>query len=650
MVMALAGVRLARGTSCTVTPANPVSGQTATITYDPAGGPLAGDGTIEIHRGINNWSPVAAPDQPMTQSNGVYVFSYTVPPEGYQINVCFNNGSGTWDNNNLANWNFALTRGPAPTSLPSPPALPSNASTADVMMEGFYWNCPSGWYSTMSAAAAQLRNMMGGQGIDRIWFPPPSKAASGGDSMGYDPYDYYDLGSYNQEGTTDTHFGSQTDLKNAIAAFHTQGIVCLADLVLNHRTGGASETNPNVGSATYTDFSKVSSHQCTWHYNQFHPSTFENSDETDFGGFPDLCHVTGNTAGCAYYDIIQWAKWLTNTANAGFDGGWRFDDAMAYYPWVAMNVRSNTANAFGVGEYWDYNVTDVDSYVTYSGGTWAFDFPGYNTMVNVFSNGASIASLVNPAQVYAARNPARAVTFIANHDTDRGSDTAWTNKMLAYAFILTYQGYPCIFWYDYFNNGFSTLGGQTGNGINRLVWVRGALGGQRNIQLLETDDTDLLVYGALGGTSQSPGYIVAINNNPNTARSATVTTSNIFLCGRTLQCYAWYSYAANQNTQPASVACSSSGVVTVQAAPNGYAIFAPAAIPAPSLVPPQVSCALTNSLVQIAWPSQNTGWRLQASANSLKNWATVAGSTNVDQVSVPLISTNGSVFYRLVYP
>jgi len=628
----------------------------ATITYDPAGGPLAGETTIDIHRGINNWSQVAGPDQPMTQSNEVFVFTYTVPPEGYQLNCCFNNGSGTWDNNNLANWNFAITPGSPPDPLPPPPALPTNASTAHVMMEGFYWNCPSGWYNTMSSAATGLRNMMQGQGIDRIWFPPPSKAASGGVSMGYDPYDYYDLGQYNQEGTAGTHFGTQAQLKSAISAFHAQGIVCLGDLVLNHRSGGALESNPVLGSSTYTDFSHVASGQCTWRYNQFHPSTFENSDEGNFGDFPDLCHVTGDTAGCTFYDVIQWAKWLTNSSNAGFDGGWRFDYAKGYYPWVGLNVRSNTANAFGVGEYWDFDVTNVDSYVTYSGGGWAFDFPGYNTLVDVFSNQtASIASLVDPTQVYAARNPSKAVTFVANHDTDRGTNTAWTNKMLAYAFILTYQGYPCIFWYDYFNNGFATLGGQAGNGINRLVWVRGALGGgQPNIQLLHTNDSDLLVYGALGPSSAAPGYIVAINNNPASTRSAAVTTSNPYLAGRTLQCYAWYSYATNQNSQPASVACSSAGVCTVQAAPLGYAVYAPATIPSPSLVSPLLSCTTTNGQVKMSWPSENTGWRLEsctnlAHSNLNTNWSTVAGSTNVSQLSLP-ISTSGTVLFRLVYP
>ena len=43
----------------------------------------------------------------------------------------------------------------------------------------------------------------------------------------------------------------------------------------------------------------------------------------------------------------------------------------------------------------------------------------------------------------------------ANHDTD----LIVTDKMMAYAFIMTYQGYPCIFWEDYYNYGLATGGG-----------------------------------------------------------------------------------------------------------------------------------------------------------------------------------------------
>jgi len=32
------------------------------------------------------------------------------------------------------------------------------------------------------------------------------------------------------------------------------------------------------------------------------------------------------------------------------------------------------------------------------------------------------------------------------------------------------------------------------------------------------------------------------------------------------------------------------------------------------------------------------------------NWVRIANSSNTNALSVPLVSTNGSVFFRLVYP
>jgi hypothetical protein len=59
--------------------------------------------------------------------------------------------------------------------------------------------------------------------------------------------------------------------------------------------------------------------------------------------------------------------------------------------------------------------------------------------------------------------------------------------------------------------------------------------------------------------------------------------------------------------------------------------------------------------LQLSWPADHTGWRLQAQTNSLNtglgtNWATVANSTNISQIFIPVAVTNGSVFYRLVNP
>jgi hypothetical protein len=56
--------------------------------------------------------------------------------------------------------------------------------------------------------------------------------------------------------------------------------------------------------------------------------------------------------------------------------------------------------------------------------------------------------------------------------------------------------------------------------------------------------------------------------------------------------------------------------------------------------------------LQISWPTDHTGWQLQAQTNTLTsgNWVNVPGSMQTNQMAMPLNSTNGSVFFRLVRP
>lgn len=445
----------------------------------------------------------------------------------------------------------------------------SASGKSGVMMQGFYWDVPAGgtWYNTMKGKAASLANMAGGYGIDVIWFPPPSKADNGGYSMGYDPFDYYDLGQYNQKGSTETRFGSQAELKSAISTFHSYGIKAMADIVLNHRSGGLSESNPYKGGSTWTNFSATASGKAKWNYNAFHPNPTEQSDQGAFGGFPDVCYV----AGPAYTDMKAWMNWLKSATNAGFDQ-WRFDYVKGFHPWVVKDMKAATGGVFSVGEYWDSNTSTLDWWTGQANAS-AFDFALYYTLSDICNNtggGGYLPNVLDYGKSFAAKNPFRAVTFAGNHDTDQ----IVNDKMMAYAFILTYQGYPMIWWKDYFNYGLAGLGGQWGNGIKQLVWVRGKLGGSGpQIELLKTNDGDCLIYGSKGYSSTSPGYIVVINDNASAWKGYTVTTGNSYLKNKTLKAYAWYSPKSGQNYQPASKFCNSSGQVEVWAPPRGYAVY-----------------------------------------------------------------------------
>jgi autotransporter-associated beta strand protein len=74
-----------------------------------------------------------------------------------------------------------------------------------------------------------------------------------------------------------------------------------------------------------------------------------------------------------------------------------------------------------------------------------------------------------------------------------------------------------------------------------------------------------------------------------------------------------------------------------------------------SLTPANVAFNVGGGQLQLNWPADHTGWRLQSQTNASgvglsTNWTTVPASTNASQYSVPIASTNGNVFFRLVYP
>ncbi len=96
-----------------------VAGQSVTIAYDPAGGPLAGAGSVRLHYGFNNWSTVISPYPVMSWDAGSERWTATVPvlSSATQIDMVFNNGAGVWDNNGGADWHFAVEGTPPPAGF-----------------------------------------------------------------------------------------------------------------------------------------------------------------------------------------------------------------------------------------------------------------------------------------------------------------------------------------------------------------------------------------------------------------------------------------------------------------------------------------------------------------------------------------------------
>ncbi|QDT00803.1 Alpha-amylase precursor [Adhaeretor mobilis] len=67
-------------------------------------------------------------------------------------------------------------------------------------------------------------------GYGRLWIPPTSRADSGDQSVGYDVYDRFDLGT----GRRPTAYGSKVSLQRMIEDAHDASVDVYADLILNH--------------------------------------------------------------------------------------------------------------------------------------------------------------------------------------------------------------------------------------------------------------------------------------------------------------------------------------------------------------------------------------------------------------------------------
>jgi hypothetical protein len=80
-----------------------------------------------------------------------------------------------------------------------------------------------------------------------------------------------------------------------------------------------------------------------------------------------------------------------------------------------------------------------------------------------------------------------------------------------------------------------------------------------------------------------------------------------------------------------------------------------AAAPLPSLAPVNLTVQTGDGQMQLSWPHDHLGWHLEIQTNNSpagvgNNWTTLSGSFTTNQVFIPVVPANGSVFLRLAYP
>lgn len=145
-----------------VTFSNAAACQPVTLDYRPNSNPLQTATQVYAHVGFNDYA-IVWPGQVMTKvATNLWRLVITPTTDVTQIDVVFNNGGGTWDNNNGADWAFALNMcaGPEPLTgfyitTPSNDITVANATTTIAL---------DGVGASVSGVLAWTNTLTGGSG------------------------------------------------------------------------------------------------------------------------------------------------------------------------------------------------------------------------------------------------------------------------------------------------------------------------------------------------------------------------------------------------------------------------------------------------------------------------------------------------------
>nr|POE86455.1 alpha-amylase [Quercus suber] len=436
-------------------------------------------------------------------------------------------------------------------------------SVADntTILQSFEWHSPSSppkpseTHSQHSHYALLTRHLsnLAELGISTIWLPPGCKA-NNPHGNGYDCYDLWDLGEFDQKWTRSTKWGSREELTGLLTRAHELSVDCIFDAVLNHKTAGdateeswAVEVDPDDRRVEICPPKKIEAwlrydfpgraregmkySGMRWDQTCFNgtdwdqkaqknaiykliddpatlpkplsyqslsngstvrlktPANKRLSSATDpavplrrpgKGWAEDVDDLHGNYDYLLFsnidhknpevkQDLLNWGKWMID--EVGLDG-FRLDAAQHYSTAFckefvsrvqATSLSRRGKSALVVGEVWTGQVQRILRWLDAVGqGAFAYDscllynFSRISEDVRTGSKNADLRTILRGCLT--AVRPQQSVTFVANHDTQKGQASFVPMmpelKLLFYSFILLRtQGTPCVFWGDLYGTG-----------------------------------------------------------------------------------------------------------------------------------------------------------------------------------------------------
>ena len=363
-----------------------------------------------------------------------------------------------------------------------------------VMMQYFEWYYPEdgSLWRRVRDDAAHLRAI----GVSAVWLPPAYKGQAGARDVGYGAYDLYDLGEFDQKGSVATKYGTRAEYLDAIAALQEQGLQVYADIVFDHRMGAdgveqvsavedapCDREKPVSGLEAieaWTRFTFPGRHGkysgFTWNHTHFDgvdwdqrrkrhaiynlagtPWDTEVSPENgnyDYLMGADLCFSNPEVTA----ELSRWGEWYLDTTRVD---GFRLDAVKHirfdfFRSWLARMRAYTGRELFTVGEYWSAQLPELQHYLAVCSRCMSlFDVPLHFNFFRACNSGGAfdMRRLLDGTLVQA--DPCRAVTFVQNHDTQAGQAlqsivAPWFLPMAYAVILLRGQGYPCVFYGDYY--------------------------------------------------------------------------------------------------------------------------------------------------------------------------------------------------------
>ncbi|BGP41093.1 hypothetical protein JCM10449v2_005062 [Rhodotorula kratochvilovae] len=359
------------------------------------------------------------------------------------------------------------------------------------MLQGFEWYTPGGGvhYDWLASQAKDLGDM----GITAIWLPPPTKADTPA-SVGYSPYDLWDLGDVDQKGGKATKWGTKEQLINCIAKLKEHGIAVYIDAVLNHKMGAdytekfqATQVDDNDRNKEISEMHEIEGwtgfnfparkgarSEMVWSHIHFtgvdwddkaqqkgifkiqgENKTWAKAVDKEQGNYDYLMGADVDHAHPeARKDMINWGEWVmreTGAAGFRFDAIKHIDEGFIAEFVREIRERLDNPDLFCVGEFWKLSVDALNGYLD--------RFPEQMSLFDAalhdnFKEAADSAENYDLRSIWdgslVASRPVDAVTLVCNHDTQptqalEAPIAPWFAP-LAYALILLRgEGYPCVF-------------------------------------------------------------------------------------------------------------------------------------------------------------------------------------------------------------